>query len=428
MRKKLSIMAILAIGTMMATSCVKDVITLVQNPLWLHADFNPTLGVPLAYGELSLSDLMHMMKRQPDYFKITYDETTDLVTLSYDSTFHDHIETGGAKEGDFVALDQPFPQKGSINITLFDQVEGFPDSTQLKLQNVFLDLLCHVSADMQDDAVAAIARHNAKLYLSDVMVTALDGDNNPFTVKSLSDTIWLTELAHGNTVHARIFNNEDVAFILNHKPRQMTYNLALHVVIPKYSSVMPIMQFIRDSLGINTFDINTDVSVRFPVTGRINGLIYDNNLKMKVGDIDNENISIDTALLVLDLENSLPIALALQASLVDEAGNELCQLFEDTQYDTIPGATLRWNAATNSYVSDQPISRRHFITLNKRRFEALQRTSSLRLKTIANTSTQGADGSTIDDAVVTLRGNDQLRVRAYLLAQPQLTMDTVVNL
>lgn len=428
MKKILSLIFALAVGLLLATSCVKDIISLTQNPLWIHADFNPTLGMPVAYGEMSLGDLLQMTKKQPEYFNITYDETTDLVTLSYDSSFHSHIETGSSKEGEHVALDQPFPQSGSLNITLFDQVRDMPDSSQLKLKNVFLDLLCHVSANMQANAQAAIARHKARIYLSDVMVTALDKDGNQFTVKTFNDSIQLTDMIQGDTMHAHVFNEEDVAFIINRQPKQVSYSLKLHVVIPEYSSVMPIMQFIHDSLGINTFDINTDVSVRFPVTGHIQGLGYETDLEMKVGDIGTGNIDIDTAQLVLDLENRLPVSLVLQATLQDEAGNELCRLFENADYDTIPGATLQWNAATQSYVSAEPVGRRHFITLNKRRFEALQRTSKLHLKTVVSTSTRGADGSTIDDAVVTMRGSDMLRVRAYLLAKPHLTMDTVINL
>jgi hypothetical protein len=442
MKRKISKVFLLIAGLLMYSSCIKDIDPLVNNPYWIHGDFNPTLGVPLAYGEMNLADLLNMMKKQPNNFSITYDEGDDLITINYDSTFTNHITTGskGSKSYSYIhksrhkgskdtsnAVDQLFPLDGAMPISIFEDVSTLPDSTQLKLQNVFLTLLCHISANLQENAVELIHHHNVSFYISRAKVTGINKEGDSMLIAELPDNIPLTALADGNTVNQYVFNKWDVASLINERPTQIAYSLALRVVIPNYTSVMPISQFIKDSLGINSFDINSDVKLEFPISGYINGLGYTTDLNMNIGNINTNDISIDTAQLVLELENKLPIELRMQGQLLDSNGNVLCTLFPNTNEDTIAAAKVSWNEASNSYVASQSTTRTHFITLNYSRFKSLQQCRKLRLSTYISTGYLSPSGRRLHGAIVTLRGSDKLKARAYLLAKPHYNFDTIIS-
>lgn len=435
MKNKVPKIMILLASLLLATSCMKDVDNLVHNPYWIHGDFNPTLGVPLAYGEMNLADLLSMMKKQPDNFSITYDEHTDLITLGYDSTFHNRISMGeqqaksrqygkkGSRKADAV---QTFPFDGIMPISLFDDISNLPDSSQLKLQNVFLTLLCNVSADLQDNAVDAINRYGVSFNLDRARVFGIDHDGDTIPITDPIENIPLTGLASGDVIPISLFDNTDVASIINSRISQICYSVVLRLTVPD-SSVLLTAQFIKDSLGINYFDINSDVSLKFPVSGYINGLGYSTDLAMHVGEMNTYDITVDTAQLVLELENALPVELRLQGYLLDSNDNILCNVFTHAAEDTIPAAKVTFNGATNSYVSTQSTTRTHYIPLNQERFEALQHCSKLRLSTYISTSNRDQTNRRLNNAVVTMRGSDKLKARAYLLAQPHLSIDTIIN-
>lgn len=421
----------------LAASCVKDIEPLMKNPYWIHGDFNPTLGVPVAYGEMNVADLLHMMKEQPANFSVTYDEATDLVMLNYDSSFYNRVDIDQNKDRRHIAqrnitkkgrknvISQDFKFKGAMSIGLFNDISELPDSNQLKLQNVFLTLQCHISADMNENTAEAINRYGVGFNLAYASVVGIDGNGDTIPISETLENVSLDGLADGDTVSKYLFNKSDVANIINSRISQIFYSVALRVSLPD-TSVMSVSQFIKDSVGIHAFDINSDISLNFPVSGYINGLGYNTDIAMNTGNMDTYGISIDTAQLVLDLENALPVELRIQGTMIDSAGNVLCNVFPLVAEDTIPAARVAWNSGTNSYVSAQSTSRTHYITLNQERFEALRKCRTLRLSTYISTSHHSTENRRLQQEMVTLRGSDKLKARAYILAKPHLSIDTVI--
>lgn len=464
MWRKLFILIITSLATVGFTSCVKELKPLMNDPYWIHGDFNPTLGVPIAYGDMDLNELLGLFKIQPHY--ITIDSMDNgIIRITYDTAFHNvmHVDDGGnvtwgkstTRCGNGICKGQTdtavYGFRNKMKISLFDNIhEGLGENDTLlnhiRLNNVFLGLVCHITADLTPQMQEAISRNGLKITLKDLEVKGYDKNGVDMPIRKFKDTISLNALIPDNfgdadtAIDVVVFDisdkeHSDVAdMILNRQPVELEYSATLKFSWPQ-NNLYPLIRFISDSLQGANFNLDSRLRVEFPFSGAADELTFPAGLHFDtIGNIDAYGLQVDSAALVLVLKNGLPLELKVGGYLVDANDpTRTMPLFTDAASGKISGCPVKSITRNNVqyWVADSTKAPeiRHFITLNRERVNFLQHADSLALITSFSTSREGFPaGSTLSDQTVSLRNCDKLKVRMYLLAKPQFQFDTIINL
>lgn len=471
MKKRIFTLAFVILAAGVFSSCVKDIKSLMNDPYWLHGDFNPTLGVPVAYGDMNLGEILNLFDKQPPY--VTIDSLENgVVRVCYDTMFHNVIrvdENGnitskksgawpygggkshGSRRGAKSVTDTAvYNFHDRMKLDLFDNIHqglGTNDTllNRIRLKNVFMGVICHITADLSPEMKAAIRRNKLQITLKNMSVNGYDKNGNLIPIMDFRDTISLNVLVPDGTgvadtainlVLLDINDKEhcDVADkILNRQPSELEYNATLKLSWPQ-KNLYPITQFLADSLEGAKFNVDLRLRVEFPFSGAADELTYPAGLHFKpIDEVNTYNVDADSAALVLVLQNGLPLSLGINGYLVDKDDrSRTIPLFTDAQSGKIPGCPVKsvTENGVQYWVADSTKApeRRHFITLNRERFAFLQHADSLTLITSFSTSDEGFPAGTgFDDRTVSLRNCDKLKVRMYLLARPQFQFDTIIN-
>lgn len=472
MRKRLFTLLFTILAAGCFSSCVKELQSLINDPYWLHGDFNPTLGVPLAYGNMNLGELLNLFDKQPSY--VTIDSLENgIIRVNYDTVFHNVIHVAddgsitngksgaqsgrdgwphGSRSGAKGAVDTTvYSFHNRMKLNIFDNIheglgEGDTLLNRIRLNNVFLGLVCHITADLSPQMQSAIRRNKLQITLKDLKVNGYDKDGNLIPIRNYEDTISLNVLIpdgvndSDTAIDLVVFDindkeHSDVAdMILNRQPRELEYNATLKLSWPQ-NNMYSIIQFLADSLEGANFNVDSRLRVEFPFSGAADKLTFPAGLHFKpIGDVDTYGVEADSAALVLVLQNGLPLSLNISGYLVDKDNRNLSiPLFTDAQSGKISGCPVRsvTENGVQYWVADSTKAPevRHFITLNRERFRFLKHSDSLSLITSFSTSQDGFPAGTgFDGQTVSLRNCDKLKVRMYLMARPQFQFDTIISI
>ncbi len=441
MKHKINRLVLLACIGMLATACTDDLNRFFDNPYWIHGEFNPSYGVPIGHGEIKLEEALDKIKDLPEEVAITYDETTDIVTLKYATTLHNEIavegeneenpDAKGTKEGESEVAENTYILSDSIPVNIRSTFASYiPDSNQLQLQNLFISLTSHITTLYSENTPSALEKWNAAFFLDSAKVYVRDTNGGDrILLAELNNSISLSGLVSDEGVTEQLFDKVDVSELIHLDFNEISYMVALRARIEGEATFTSVAHFLKDSLEITNFVLDNDILLEYPITGMISDLGQTFDVQMNTGDIDTWGIEIDTAQLVLEIENGIPLELCLQAHLADSMGNILCEAFPNSAHDTINAAGVQWNESSQSYISGTPSSSTHYITLNAERFRHLQRCRHIQIVMAASTSRNEADGTASNDSkMVSLRGQDKLKVRAYVQASPRYVFDTVIRL
>ncbi len=434
MNRKVCKLLLLSAISLFTAACSNDIDRFLDNPYWIHAEFNPSYGIPLGHGEIALEDIIDKVGGLPEEVSITYNNH-NIVTLNYATIMHNEIpvelENSDAKRRKSGTKDsreeEIFVFTDTIPFDLRSQFGEFiPDSEQLQLNNIFLSLASNITTDASANTFDAIERWGINFQLDTAIVYGHNtATEERFVLAELTEGLMLTDILSENGFHDTLFNKQNFGEILSRNFNEISYRIVLRVHIPVQTDLVSVSQFMQDSLEMTKFVMDNNIAVEYPVTGMISDLGYDFNVQMKTGEIETYGIGIDTAQLVLEIENGIPLELCLQAQLVDSLGNTLCNAFPNCEYDTIGAARTKWNTESQSHITESPTTSVHYISLNDERFGHLQNTRNIQVSIAASTSHDETDGSR---KMVSLRGQDHLKIRAYVQATPRYSFDTIIHL
>ncbi len=437
MNRKVCKLLILSTISFLTIGCNNDIDRFLDNPYWIHAEFNPSYGLPIGHGEVALEDVIDKVGALPEEISITYDNS-NIITLNYATVLHNEIaitvteesnaskrKHGNAAKNDSCSI-ETFEFSDSIAFDLRSQFGEFiPNNEQLQLHNIYLTLASHITTDASQNTLENIEQWDIEFYLDSAKVYASDTTQGTrFLLAELEEGLILTDIISESGFHDTLFKKHNFGDVLSRNFNKISYSICMHAKIPQQTDITSVSNFIKDSLDISKLILTNDIAVEYPVTGMISNLGYDFNVQMQTGEIDTYGIGIDTAQLVLEIENGIPLELCLQAQFVDSLGQVLFNAFPNSTYDTITAANVVEHPETNSHVSGTPSTSVHYISLNDERFQHLQRTHSLQVSVAASTS-RGEDES--NNKMVSLRRQDKLKVRAYIQATPRYVFDTIIR-
>lgn len=432
MKKTVFFAAMLAFASMM-TSCLRDDdLEMLKHPIHVVGTVDPAWGVPVAYGEMNMSDIL-------SHFSSTYtgliNPDSNVITISYDMSARDTIwafsalkksapqgKAGGnwRKSGTIFTKDSVVWD--TIDIDLFDDMESIQ---HFSISHAWLDLAVAAYSDYCPEMV----RRNSTVVFDSLEIWYDDhnGVHTPFNNSSLLDfSVLIDDLTEG---FHKNFPKIDIASIVNAFPSRIytKYHFKMNVsdsIIKQNIFSMPLSQ-ILDSMRMTKLIYAADLGVEIPLSMQVSNWKDTFNVALGEGfaslNLDsivktiNEGISVnmDSAKFTLNLENGIPLGFTLSAYLYDD--NNI----------------LRWTAFTNEPVSPANLGRNtdgsYYATspkrttlttkLNNNDIENMSKATTMRV--VLNIDSDGKH--------VVVDKDDNIKLQAFIRINPRADVDISIT-
>ena len=339
--------------SLLFTSCLKDGFNdfeALKHPLAISGTVSPTLGVPVAQGSATIFDMLKMV--QISHASMEVNEN-GILTIAYDTSNTWHIDVNNSKRprkssspksGEVVHIWQKTID-GHVSVDLFKNIQGL-ENAELEVENLMLNVNAYIKAQANQTTEHALDSFHVQVYYDSLYIDVI-GKDNTHTVIPLNDSVPIDSLIIGQNI--KLFDNYDISSTINHRPVEIRYGARMNIAFEAefFSSGISESDFVVDSLGINSVDINADIKVRFPMTAYINNLDYETDIDF-APSFSFRNLTIDSSMLMLKCDNSIPLSLLLRAQLVDSNDVVLCDLLDPIMTE-VEGADVTYNSSINMY-------------------------------------------------------------------------------
>jgi hypothetical protein len=425
--KRFLITAILAVSVIAATSCVRDEDwELLRHPVHVRGTLDPNFGTPIAYGHVTINDVLHMFNG--DYTGLL-DPEDDILTINFEAEGSDSIlarslmsKSVGTK-GFFMASDTTISY--NVNITLFDNVTLHDIvNNNISINHLWLDFVADIRGDCPESVRDTVARYVHAVFDSLVVkYTDYNGVVHNFPGVDIEPIPFDSVLA---TKHIQ-FDSIDMAEIVNSMPRNVNvsfrFRFALDDTIFALDLADAYFSQLLDSIKMTKIYYDANVKVAFPFEIKINSLPYSFDVDLGEGlsqvDIDavldsiGEGVDVDIkdSYLTLGFANGIPLELGIAGTLIDANGLPLgTPLFVDTII-AAPSAPSPDDPTTNIAIADT--TTRVVIAMNRQRLQQLRNAKKIRF------DMQMATGN----KHVSIRRSDYLKIKVYLKLHPEAVID-----
>lgn len=399
--------------SLLMTSCLKDGFNdfeALKHPMSFQGIVNPSLAVPVASGSATIYDILNMV--QVSYAKMEVNDQ-GVITLSYDTSASWHIPFNNSKPGYSAPKNSNIVHvvtnqiNGSVAIDIFDNIE-FLDNAQLEVDSLKVNLNAFITAQANENTLQAIETYHVHVYYDSLYLSVIGKDNLPYNIVVINDSIPIDSLIHGQNI--KLFDNTDISDAINRRPKEIKYGARMNIAFEAafFASNITENDFIADSIGVTSVDIDADVKVEFPISAYINNLSYQTDINFEpsfhLGDL-----VIDSSYLFLTLDNGIPLSLDVNAKFINEAGDST-----EILNTTVGGAPV---TNTAPYVSNGKTTTLDTIVVTKEVFDALLETKKIRVKAGLNTTDNDLQKR------VSIKADDKLEIKLSALLRPSYNMN-----
>lgn len=420
---------LIALASLMATSCLKDGFNdfeALRHEMNVSGTVSPTLGVPIGTGSATIFDMLKMV--QISYANLEVDDR-GIITIAYDTTasFHVDLENSkkgsGRKDGDIVHVARN-EISGSVAVDLFDNLTIL-DEADIEVDSLLVKLDAFVKAQADAEAIQAMQNYHVHVYYDNLTISVLGHDNVLYPVYpgayDTGDSIPIENLIAGENI--RLFNNTDISLAINKRPKEIRYSARMNIAFEAafFGAGITENEFVADSIGVKSVDIDADVKVLFPVSAYLNNLQYQTDINF-TPSFHLDDLVIDSSMLYLDCQNGIPLSLLMRAQFVDENDQVLCDVFDPAQTE-VAGADVELNPATNLYTSTGPKETLIQIPVTKTVFDHLLNTRKIRI-------TAGLNTTPTNNPVrnrVSIQASDLLQLRVWAKLHPTYELNLDLN-
>ena len=439
--KKTPLIALVMLLTLLS-SCVRDEdLELLRHPIHVQGDVDPYLGVPIAYGEMNLSEVLEMLSSQySGYLK----PDTDIVIIQFDTSVTDIIRASGSKGGDTYKggnIDKkPVGTKDgtylnfvdtvkeySVNVTLFDDarlqniVPGNMDISHLYM-NLNVEYQGHCQPGYEDTI-----RNNVIAIADSLVIKYVDHNYQTHVFTGLPNIppITISDVLNSQTIS---FTDVDLAPIINSLPRKITASFRFKFQVKDSwivnNAMNPNFSKMMDTIKMTYLEYDADLKVEFPFEIHIGMLPY--NFDINLGDGlstvnfdqflsslgDNVEAELKDSYLNLAFDNGIPFDFMLSAAMLDSNGVELFQI---VNLDTILSAPIAPIPGDNSNTHESIGTTRTTVRamLNSEKLELLKQGRTIRMGLAMSTGTHR----------VAVQRSNSLKVKASIQVHPSASID-----
>lgn len=436
---------ILAMTLMLAlfSSCIRNEdLELLRHPIHVQGDVDPYLGVPVAYGELSLSEILEMLSA--DYSGYVLPDE-NVITIVFDTSASDIIHAPGYNPNTKPTYAKPSPytsSKGnfvdfidtvreySVNVTLFDDARlSTITAGNMAINHLWFNLHAVYQGHCQpgyEDTVQRYLRASADSLV--IKYTDHNGITHVFTGLPPIQPITIDDVLARQMLN---FDSIDLAPIINSLPRKITASFRFKFsmddswIVNNFTN--PTFAEMLDTIKMTYLEYDADLDVSFPFEVHIGMLPYDFTINLGDGLStvnldsilsslgDNVDAELKDSYINLAFENGIPFDFMMSASMLDADSNFL---FEIVNLDTIlsaPTAPMASDPTTLEATGKTKTIVRAMV--NSQKLELLPQARKLRI---------GLAMSTGPGKVAVQRTNS-LKVKASIQVHPSAEIDIPVT-
>ena len=434
MKGKLLLIATVAVLAM--SSCMRDEDwKLLKNPIHLQGHVDPSYGVPVAYGQMTLHDILGMLDES---YTGRIDANSDVITIYFDTNAVDTIkniipaQTTGSKgmktDPEFFTMVDTIMEY-SVPITLFDKVaeNELVGNENIQIDELWLNLHMILKALVPDNVEAFVNNDdNVRSHLDqfEIWYTPHSGGSEIKFTESLLPDETLKHLIDGDTVESVV----NMASVINKMPKSIRirfhydFKVSLATLFGGMSTTQ--MMELRDSINKLRIAYDATLHADFPLDVKINELPYNFKLKLNGDSLARFDIQetldsianglsgdLSEAKLSLAFDNQLPVDLCITTYLIDEN-------------DAIIGDTLihktRLAAAPLGTDPNGDI-----ISVGSTRTNLVAQIDEQRLRDLKKTRKIGFNLSlaTAGTGTAAIRRDDYLYVKAYVMVHATANAD-----
>ena len=428
-------------GAVAVTSCVRtEDLDLLKQPIHVQGEIDPNLGVPIAEGQMTFSDVFSLLSST---YSGMVDPDSNTITIYYEATKHDSIMAGNLitmpamTKGTLVSVDTTIGY--SVNINLFDDVsmqdivDGNIDINHFFVNlNVGLVGRCgtNVSQGMKDTINSFVTA------VFDSLVVTYEDHNG--VVHTKSDVDMTPSVVRLDTIvdHYKSFSiKADMADIVNSMPRRVSAAIRFRFDIDEsifnlsFSNITYFNQ-LMDSIKLTKLIYDADLKVEFPFDIHIGYLPYSFTLDLGEGGLSSLNLDsmaaalgdadVDVELKESDLNfrfvNGIPMNINIATWMLDE--NKI-PVGAPLIADTTIAASGTIDVGDNTAEADpaNPTTTLVTMKLNKDMLDRLKQTRYMRFDMALHTNT----------GHVKIKKTDYLNVKALVKLHPSLNIDIPVT-
>ena len=414
----------IVLAGLLASSCLKDGLNdfdALKHPISISGTVNPTLGVPIGSGQMTIHDILNMVQESESYVEVSEEGILSIVydtTASWSIDLDDSKATPrkGAKDSTDVVYTARKPITGNVSFDLFENIKEL-ENAEMEVDSLKLDILTYIKATEKPGCKEMMDSLHVHVYYDSLCIIVTGKDNRHWSTQ-LPNVVPIDSLLEGQYI--RLFNNEDISGAINIQPMRIDYCARMNVAFEAAffaAAGMNENQFVADVIGIEHVDIDADIKVDFPVSAYINNFSYETDIEF-VPSFSLGDLKIDSSMIFLDCENGIPLSLSLRAQLIDSTGTPLCDLLTPATTE-LTGSVVGLDPVTNLYVTQTPSNTLIQIPITKSVFDNLLNTHGIRLTAGLNTSNTG-------DPIhkrVTIKDDNYLKVRLWAKIKPSYSLD-----
>lgn len=400
----------------LATSCLKEGLNDfegLRHPMQITGTFNPELGLPIGQADINITDLLGLFNETSGIIEI--DPQTGAATVHYDTTFLNIFDVSSTKHRGKSTVPYQRSVQGTMDFDLFSNIDVLPET--FRLEKVFLTLTTDIMAHAPPATQNLLNNYDVFAYFDNIVLTAVNSTTHQsYTLPIIQDSIPINNMLTGASI--LVIDSVDASDFLNIKPDCITYNAQLNINFGTAFWASDITQFLSDSLGLSTIDVNSHLSIYSPLTIFFSDASYNAYIGLDANRNDLlEQLQIDSSYLVFEFVNGLPLQLNLSASLTDADSHALVSLFENG-VGQLNAAAIGFNAATQSYTATTPTTSIVRVPITSELLQSISKASNIHL--LASLST--AADANVSQPAVSIIGSDALAVRVYATLRPHVNI------
>lgn len=442
--KKQVLLACVFIAAALMSSCRKEDLDMLRNPIHVQGGIAPNLQLPLASSSrMNFGDILGMFDGT---FSNVMVPGTDLIIFTYDTSFRDHAplsQMSSSKGGHSPKIITHKWVEKTVDIDLFEKSDmSMVEDADITIEELLLDIEAMLQTVSQDTTAARLLHDYGSASIDSLQISYVGINNVEGTLGTQNvPPLVITDLTAVSTWQASV----NLAEIFNKRPKSITYRFKIDVNIDNGFLADPEMvtltltdparaQEVQDSVENATMYYGADVSVTFPFDVHIGHLKYSYPIDINRGAGSSENddalrktfdkirdlldgklgeivdADLDSlVILKLVVENGIPLNIDLNGTFLNANGDSTGLLFP---YQGIPSCAVVNGEADslNPGITNPPIS----IPLNMESIEKFLNTEKIRIDLLVSTN-----GNT----PVQIKKSDGLDMKMYIQLHPKLNFN-----
>ena len=442
MKAPLRFVVALVCGVLFFTSCMRDEdMELLRHPIHVQGTIDPTLGIPIGYGEVTIHDVLKMINE--DYSGYL-DTLGDIVTISYRDSFDGKLQGSNGKK--HTKARKMAPKGGvlwskdttitfSLPIDYFDKIDEYlGDTTEIYFNDMIMNIDAQGIGHAAPEAVETLRRYvsaqvdSLRLKYTDHQNVIHAYRNNEIESLSLD----INDVVQGANAN---WNDLDLSDIANNLPKRIDISFRLRVLVDR-AILLPdpetmTMEDLMDSLQLASLDYHIGLDVQFPCNFSFKKMPYTVDLDLGEGlknfnfdSIINSigegfNSELEESTLNLEFNNGLPLGMIINADVVDAAGNVLFKLINGAEITAAEATHLFQPGIYTTSKSNKSVVS---VALDGDKLTMMRNAKTIHLRALISSTGNPAAGET-----VAITKDDFLGIRAYILLDPKISIDIPVT-